>query len=164
MHRDEIHSSFVKRFCFVAKGQATPKPVALAELLAVETELKATFPCSYVSFITRHGPVFTPDVSEALGDCQVCVPPEEEVLAVREFLSPGRIVADYRLCTAGGMSKDLMPFAVDFGGNLFGFKREQKQPRPDDAAVLVFDHDYCVIRPEAEAFDAWLEYFASLDL
>jgi len=137
-------------------------PATAADLQAVEADLKSTFPASYISFITAYGPIFTPDVSEALGDCEVCVPPEEEVFAVREFLPPSQIIHDYQVCTAGGMPDWLIPFAVDFGGNLFGFRREVNHPRTDDSPVLVFDHDYCKIRGEAESFDAWLEYYLSL--
>lgn len=160
MCREELHKQFVGRFSAPALEQI--EPVALVELVAVEGELKITFPASYVSFITGYGPIFTPDVSDAVGDCEVCVPPEEEVFAVREFLSLSQMVRDYRACVEGGMPNWLIPFAVDIGGHLFGFKRGVKHPRPDDSAVLVFDNDYCEIRTEVDSFDGWLDYYLSL--
>ena len=160
-HRADIHSAFAHRFSFPRMNEVAP--VTVEALGAIERELKTTFPSSYVSFILKHGPLFTPAISEALGDCEVCVPPEEEVFVVREFLTPTEIVRDYRICTEGGMPDWLIPFAMDFGGNLFGFRREEKHPRPDDAPVMVFDHDYCEIRPDAESFDEWLEYFLTLN-
>jgi hypothetical protein len=162
VQRDEIHSEFVQRYSSPPLKQ--PAPVTAADLRAVEKELGTTFPTSYVSFITRYGPIFTPGVSDALGDCEVCVPPQEEAFVVREFLSPSQIVSDYRTCTAGGMPHGIIPFAVDFGGHLFGFGRAVLQPPPDDAPVLAFDHDYCKIRPEADSFDAWLEHFLSFGM
>jgi hypothetical protein len=160
VHREEIHREFVQRFSLPGLEKVTPARVA--DLQAVEDELETTFGAAYISFITGYGPIFTPGVSDALGDCEVCVPPEEEVFAVREFLSPSQIVRDYKTCTAGGMPAWHIPFAVDFGGHLFGFRRETKHARPDDCPVLVFDHDYCKVRAEADSFDAWLEYYLSL--
>lgn len=139
-----------------------PAPVTLDALRAVEEELRTTFPVSYLSFIVKHGPVFTPDLSQTIGECVASVPPEEEIFAVREFLMPEQIARDYHTCTAGGMLDFIVPFAADLGGHAFGFRREVVSPRPDDSPVLIFDHDYCVVRSAGESFDSWLEYFLSL--
>ena len=56
----------------------------------------------------------------------------------------------------------MVPVAMDCMGNVFGFKREEYDPRPDDCSVWFFDHDYCKIHQEAAAFDAWLASFLHL--
>lgn len=147
MDRTDIHAAFVRRYSVPAMD--APAPVTLDALRAVEEELRTTFPVSYLSFIVKHGPVFTPDLSQTIDECVASVPPEEEIFAVREFLTPEQIARDYHTCTAGGMPDFIVPFAADLGGHAFGFRRE-------------VDHDYCVVRSAGESFDSWLEYFLSL--
>lgn len=153
----DIHSSFVRRYSAPPLHQAAP--VTFEAVNGVEAELGTSFPEAYRTFIVTHGPVFTPGVADTLGECTAGVAPEEEVFAVQEFLTPEQIVRDYRVCISGGMPDFLIPFAVDLGGHLFGFRKEPMQPRRADAPVLVFDHDYGKVRVAAESFDRWLAYF-----
>jgi hypothetical protein len=51
---------------------------------------------------------------------------------------------------------------MDSMGNVFGFRRGKVEPRPDDAPVLFFDHDFCEIHEEAASIYAWLTSFVRL--
>ncbi|QYM77722.1 SMI1/KNR4 family protein [Horticoccus luteus] len=161
MKRGQVHRAFVEQFSFPPLER--PAPVTHSALLAVEESLTTTFPSSYLSFLVEHGPIFTPDILPLMVAAhEVGGSPEKEGFDVREFFPPAEIVRTYSLYVSGGMDHSLIPFAMDSGGSVFGFRREKIEVRPDDAPVLFFDHDYCQIRPEADSFDAWLEGFLGL--
>jgi hypothetical protein len=128
----------------------------------VEEQLKITFPNSFHAFLTRHGPVFTPSVLGLVAGGDSEEAPDVTVFDVQEFFEPDQIVETYRLYTSGGMEDWLVPIAMDCMGNVFGFRREESNPRPDDCPVWFFDHDYCKTHQEAAGFDAWLASFLQL--
>ena len=160
MSRQEIHSSFVRRF-------STPRPnpvapVTAADLHRVEGELKVTFPTAYFAFLTHHGPVFTPSILDLVTGGDSEQPPEGASFDVQEFFGANEIIETHRLYSSGGMEDWLIPVAIDCMGNVFGFKREEHQFRPDDCPLFFFDHDFCEIHQEADSFDAWLGSFLGL--
>jgi hypothetical protein len=158
--REEIHTSFVNRF---ASPSLKPTPIVSDEdLRRVENELGTTFPKSFTSFLTRHGPVFTPSVLKLVTGGESEQAPEGAGFDVQEFFEPNEIVETHRLYSSGGMEEWLIPIAMDCMGNVFGFKREQCIPPPDDCAVWFFDHDYFKIHQEAVGFDTWLASFLEL--
>jgi len=154
MSREEIHNDFVGRF-----AAPRPKPASLVtdqDLHRVEEQLKITFPKSFLAFLTCHGPVFTPSVLDLVTGGESEQAPEGVSFDVQEFFEPDQIIETHQLYSSGGMEEWLVPIAMDCMGNVFGFRREQIDPRPDDCPVWFFDHDYCKIHQEAPAFDAWL--------
>jgi len=52
--------------------------------------------------------------------------------------------------------------ASDSGGNVFGFRQQRDASRPDDAPLLVFDHDFCKVHIEADSFDSWIASFLTM--
>jgi len=156
----QIHHSFVLRF---SKPRSTPvQPVTADELYQVEQGLKVTFPAAYVAFLTEYGPIFTPSVLDLVTGGESEQAPKGAGPDVRKFFTPQEISETHRLYTTGGMEAWGVPFATDSMGNLFGFKREELEPRPDDCPVLFFDHDFCKIRQQAAAFDTWLASYLEL--
>src|SRR5580765_5463328 len=149
MTREEIHSSFVRQF-----SAPRVKPVASVseeDLQRVERALKVTFPTAYFAFLTHYGPVFTPSILRLTADGASGQSPEAESFDVQEFFKPDEILETHRLYSSGGMEDWLIPVAMDCMGNVFGFKREEHDPRPDDCPVFFFDHDFCKIHKEGEA-------------
>jgi hypothetical protein len=160
MLRNEIHDSFVRRFS--APRLNPVAPVTADDLHRVERELKVTFPTAYFTFLTRYGPNFMPGVLELVTGSDSGQSREAARSDLREFFVPDEIVQTHRLYSSGGMEDWLVPVAMDSMGNVFGFKREEHKPRPDDGPVFFFDHDFCEIHQEAASFDAWLAFFLQL--
>jgi hypothetical protein len=160
MSREEVHSSFVRRFSDLPLKPAAP--VTADDLHRVEEELEVTFPTAYLAFLTVYGSVFTPSVLDLVTGGDSEQPPEGASFDVREFFEPKQIIETHRLYSSGGMEAWLVPVAMDCMGNVFGFKREEHHSRPDDSPVFFFDHDFCKIHQEADSFDAWLTSFLRL--
>jgi len=89
-------------------------------------------------------------------------PPEVASFDVQEFFISSQIIETHRLYTSGGMEGWLIPIAMDCMVNVFGFKREECDTRPDDRPVFFFDHDFCKIHQEADSFDGWLASYLKL--
>ena len=121
-----------------------------------------TFPRAYLAFLTGYGPIFTPDVLTLVTGGESEEAPEGASFDVREFFEPSEIIKTHQQYSSAGMENWLVPVAMDCMGNVFGFKREERQPRPDDSPVFLFDHDYCKIHQEADTFDSWLTSFLTL--
>jgi len=160
MSREQIHATFVSRFS--APRLKTAASVTAGDLNRVEEALRITFPVAYCAFLTEHGPVFTPGLLDLVTGGDSEQPPEGASFDVQEFLEPNQIIETHQLYSGGGMGDWLVPIAMDCMGNVFGFKREECRPRPDDSPVFFFDHDFCEIHREADSFDAWLASFLKL--
>jgi hypothetical protein len=160
MSRQEIQSRFVQRFSEPRLNPASP--ATADDLCRVERELKVTFPAAYVAFLTQYGPIFTPSVLDLVTGGESEQAPDGASFDVQEFFGPDEIIQTHRVYSGGGMEDWLVPFAMDCMGNVFGFKREVRHPRPDDCPVFFFDHDFCKFHQESDAFDSWLTSFLGL--
>src|SRR6185369_3248765 len=129
MSREQIHSSFVRRFS--APRVNAVASVSTDDLNRVEEELKITFPAAYIAFLTQHGPVFTPSVLDLVTGGDLAQQPEGASFDVQEFFEPNQIIETHRLYSSGGMEDWLVPVAMDCMGNVFGFKREECHRRPE---------------------------------
>jgi hypothetical protein len=151
--RTRLYGDFAAQFaCEGLQGPARPcDPV---ELDRAEVALETCLPTSYRQFLSTHGPLFVPDLWDAVVERNLGTHP------LREFLTPEQVVNDTRLYWSGGMPKDFVGVAGDFMGNLFGFHRTATNGiRPDDLPVSLFDHDYVRVDPVAPSFDVWLKWF-----
>jgi hypothetical protein len=151
--RTRLYGDFAARFaCDGLYGPA--RACNRIELDCAEVALETHFPTSYRQFLCTHGPLFVPDLWEAVVQRDLGTHP------VREFLTPEQVVKDTRLYWSGGMPKDFVGVTGDFMGNLFGFHRTAVNGiRPDDLPVSRFDHDYVRVDPVASSFDEWLKWF-----
>ena len=81
---------------------------------------------------------------------------------MQQFLTPKQSVTEtrrWRLEPEGGCAT----FASDCSGNFFAFRQlSATEPRPDDAAVWLFDHDAGEVVEQAASFDEWLGRFLKL--
>jgi hypothetical protein len=158
MTRSDIQTTFVRLFADAGKPQAVTKD----EVLQAERDLATTFPHSYLGFITTYGPVWTPSILDLVTGGESEVPPVGASWDVHQFFGAAEMVEAAQDYWSGGMESSLVPIATDCMGNIFGFRRGRAEPRPDDAPVLFFDHDFCKIHEEAVSFDAWLASFVRL--
>ena len=60
--RRELHARFARRFHF----GVPPKPCALSALEEAETTLDTLLPESYRQFLMAHGPLFVPQLRDAI--------------------------------------------------------------------------------------------------
>jgi len=151
--RTRLYANFAARFA-VDGLHGPAQPCDPAELDRAEAALGTYLPASYRQFLATHGPLFVPDLWDAVTERK------PEVHAAREFLTPDQVVSDTRLYWSGGMPKDFIGVAGDAMGNLFGFPRVAiAGARPDDLPVRLFDHDYVRVDPVAASFDGWLRWF-----
>lgn len=151
--RIRLYADFAGRFaCDGMHGRANRcDPL---ELDQVEEALETHLPASYRLFLSTHGPLFVPDLWDAVVERELGAHP------LREFLSPDQVVTDTRLYWSGGMPRDFVGVAGDFMGNLFGFQRAAMNgDRPYDLPVSLFDHDYLRVDAVAPSFDGWLRWF-----
>ena len=151
--RTRLYGDFAARFaCDGLHGPA--RPCDPLELDRAEVALETHLPTSYRQFLCAHGPLYVPDLWDAVVERDLGAHP------LSEFLTPEQVVNDTRLYWSGGMPKDFVGVAGDFMGNLFGFQRTAMNGvRPDDLPVSLFDHDYVRVDPVASSFDVWLKWF-----
>lgn len=151
--RTQLHADFARRFArdrLHGPAQSSD-PQTLDQ---IEGALSTYLPMSYRHFLSSHGPLFVPDLWNAVVEKEMGVHP------VREFLTPAEVVDDTQAYWTGGMPRDFIGVAGDFMGNMFGFQRVSRDMnRPDDLPISLFDHDFLRIEPIAESFDEWLAWF-----
>lgn len=154
-NRATIHAEFTRRFAADGlDGPALPCPSDVLD--RIEQELDTFLPVAFRDFLARCGPIFTPQL------CTAWIEHQPESFPPREFLRPEAMVDDTRLYWSGGMPRDVIAFASDGCGNLLVFQRTARNElRPDDQAVLVFDHDYVKVVELAPSFDVWLGRFVA---
>jgi len=145
--RTAIHDDFVARFHIGERHE----PVSDAQLDAIEAELDTKLPSAYREFMTRHGPVYTPDTLKEIADGNIDHPDIQNVLDPREAIEGTKAY------WSGGMPDDLIGIGSDCMGNMIGFRRQEKPS--DDAPVLFFDHDFVEVYEIAPCFDEYLAWY-----
>jgi hypothetical protein len=150
--RSEIHQAFAARF-HAGKRLRAANEVQLAD---AEIALGLLWPESYRQFALACGAVYSPEVlnlvtsrGSALADVQQFLTPKQSVTETRRW----------RLEPEGGCAA----FASDCSGSFFAFRQlTATEPRADDVAVWLFDHDVDEVVQQAPSFDQWLSQFLAL--
>jgi hypothetical protein len=158
MTRLDLHSTFVRLFASVDNRLVATE----AEVLQAEKDLATTLPRSYFDFLTTYGAVQTPSLLDLVTGGDSEIPPEGASWDIHEFIPASELVQVANNYWSGGMESILVPFALDSGGNVFGFPRGKVESRSDDSAVLFFDNEFVEIHEEALSFDALLLSFVRL--
>jgi hypothetical protein len=147
LSRAAIQGAFIARFHHgELKSQFT-----VGQLDKIEAELRTKLPASYREFACRYGAAFAPSI---LGEI---VKKDSDHPDVQNFFGPKEVIDDTKCYWSGGMPEDIIGFASDCMGNMFGFKRESKVL--DDAPVVFFDHDFVDAAEVAPSFDAFLNWY-----
>src|SRR5262249_4069161 len=129
--RSELHRAFAERF----HAGKRLRPATAAQLADAEAAPGLLWPESYRQVAMASGAVYTHSVLDLVvehkpgfGDVQQFLTPKQSVTETRRW----------RLEPAGGCAA----FASDGSGSFFAFRQlTATEPRPDDAAVWLFDHD-----------------------
>jgi len=145
--RDDIHAEFVERFHI---GDPLT-PATDDEIDRIGIELETAIPAAYRRFMTQYGPVYTPDILDAIVDHQLDYPD------VQDLFTPDEAISGTKAYWSAGMPFDVIGVASDCMGNMIGFRRQTGTL--DDAAVIFFDHDLVKVSEIADSFDAFLQWY-----
>lgn len=159
MTRHDIQSTFVRLFAAESGSPADAKMLG-----QIEAQLGVTFPQSFLDFATRYGDIYTPSILDMVTGGESEIAPEGASFDIQNFMSASEIVEATKMYWSGGMDDSLVVFASDCMGNVFGFRKQRLDPRPDDSPVFVFDHDFVKIKLASSAFDIWLDSFVQIRL
>lgn len=157
MTREQLHTAFADSFA--EDGSACIAADALSE---AEDELQTLFPASFVAFAKDVGAIFTPSLLDLVTGGESEIAPPGASFDIQNFLTAEEIVETTRAYHEGGMETWFIAVASDSMGNVFGFRQHTEAPRPDDATLMVFDHDFCKTDVEAESFDTWIASFLNM--
>lgn len=150
--RQELYRRFADRF---HAGKRT-RPATEAQVEAAEAAMVVLYPDSYRRFALTCGALSTGKLLE------IIAARDPGYSDVQEFLTPRQSVTETRRSGFDPESGSLV-LAVDCMGNLFTFRGlSGSPPRPDDAPVWLFDHEYDETAVEAPSFDAWIARFLEL--
>lgn len=61
------------------------------------------------------------------------------------------------------ISTDLIPFASDSMGNIFGFLSADLKSEHESSSVYFFDHDFDTVDKIANSFSEWLNEYNNID-
>lgn len=145
--RTDIHRDFIERF-HVGERQG---PVSEAQLDRIESALATKLPKAFRQFMTKYGPVYTPDILSEIADGNIDHPDIQQVLA------PAEAIEGTKGYWAAGMPEDVVGVASDCMGNMIGFRRQSSVS--DDAPVVFFDHDFIEVAQIANSFDEFLAWY-----
>lgn len=150
--RAELYQRFAKRF----HAGKRLRPATEADVEAAESALQSLWPDSYRRFALSCGALYAPSL------LHLVVEQKPGYSDVQQFLTPRQTMTETRRSGLEPLGTYVI-FATDSGGNMFAFRDLPAfLPRPDDAAVWLFDHDNDTLAVEATSFDAWLSRFLSL--
>lgn len=150
--RADLYRAFAKRF----HAGKRLRPATAVQLADAEAGLGILWPETYRQFTMACGAAYTPSILDLVverkpgfGDVQQFLTPKQSVTETRRW----------RLEPEGGCAA----FASDCSGNFFAFRQlPTAEPRPDDAAVWLFDHEAGEVVEQAASFDEWLGRFLQL--
>jgi hypothetical protein len=147
--RADLYRAFAERF----HAGKRLRPATAVQLAEAEAALGVLWPEAYRQFAMSCGAVYTPSLLDLVveqepgfGDVQQFLTPKQSVTETRRWhLEPG------------------VAFACDCLGNFFAFRQlSATEPRPDDAAVWLFDRDADEVVQKSATFDEWLGGFLKL--
>jgi len=150
--RIELYRRFAERY----HAGKRLRPATEAQVADAESTLGVLWPESYRQFALACGALYTPSLLDLI------VEGKPGYSDVQQFLTPKQSVTEtrrWRLEPGGGC----VAIASDCSGNWFAFRELiASPPRPDDAAVWLFDHENGTVEVEAKSFEEWINRFLSL--
>ena len=152
MNRTDIYEKFIKQFHYGELEKA-----AMDELHLIEKDLGTIFPQSYIDFMLIYGEAYAPSLLDLIIDEDADIHDLQNITSIKDTIE------GTKMYWSGGMPDDLIGFGNDSMGNMFCFKKiNRNSERPDDLPVWFFDHDFNEVSQISESFDSWLESYISL--
>jgi SMI1 / KNR4 family (SUKH-1) len=130
-----------------------------AEITEMENELDTMVPESYRAFVIEFGGAFTPSLLSLVTDNNI------DLFDIQNIVLPRKAVVDTKAYWEAGMPTQNVGFANDCMGNMFCFHRiPRSSPRPLDAPVYLFDHDFGTVELVAPSMEKWLQTYVSASM
>lgn len=126
------------------------------EIELLEKEFSIHLPADYKNFITTYGNIWTPDILDIVVDNQL------DMNDVQEFWEIEKIVEDKKSEWTSQLQTDIIPFASDCMGNIFGFLTADLKVLRETADIYFFDHDFDTVDKISDSFTDWMDKFNSI--
>ncbi|MFD2565528.1 SMI1/KNR4 family protein [Aquimarina rubra] len=148
----EILNKFSKRF----NKRDDVKKASESEIKNFESEFGIVLPNDFKKFIAEYGNIWTPDILDIIVDNEI------ELNDVQNFWDIETISFDKKNEWTSQISTDLIPFASDSMGNIFGFLSADLKTEKESSSVYFFDHDFNTVDKIADSFSEWINEFNKL--
>lgn len=132
------------------------KVASVQDIEHLETTLNIILPQDFKLFMHQYGNLWTPDILDIIDDNDI------DMNDIQEFWSVDEIIDDKKEGFTNAISEDLIPFAIDCMGNIYGFKTRDLKIQRATAEVFFFDHDFDEVTGIADSFTALIEKFNAL--
>lgn len=126
------------------------------EIELLEKEFSIHLPADYKNFITTFGNIWTPDILDIVVDNQL------DMNDVQEFWEIERIIDDKKNEWTSQLQTDIIPFASDCMGNIFGFLTADLKVVRQTADIYFFDHDFDTVDKISDSFTDWMSRFNAI--
>jgi len=133
------------------------EPNSETEIQSFETKFQINFPTEYRLFLSTYGDLYTPDILDLVCDNEL------DLNDVQDFWKIEKIRYDKEKEWTSQLDIDLIPFASDCMGNIFGFKMEELRNKEQPEHIYFFDHDFDTIVKVSNSFVEWLDQYLKLD-
>ncbi|GAA3561449.1 SMI1/KNR4 family protein [Snuella lapsa] len=148
----EIFEEFINKY---NRNESLVKATDL-ELNDLESEFNIVLPNDYKLFIKSYGDVWTPSILDIIVDNDL------ELNDIQDFWSIEKIIYDKKNEWTSQLSTDLIPFASDCMGSIFGFLTSNLKQKNENSSVYFFDHDLNTVEKISNSFTDWIYRFNKL--
>lgn len=157
---DETYKEIFEQFARTFRDGRSGEPLAYSEIDNAESRLSTRLPERYREFLASYGPVYTPQLLRIVS----ALPHKEcELYDLQQLYSGNEIASETLAYREAGMPSNLVGIGYDCMSNLFAFQAVPfDSPRPEDAPIYVFDHDFRVTNQVAESFAGLLRSFLAM--
>jgi len=145
-----------KKFSDKYNKNKDPKKIPIQDIEKLEREFQIILPQDYKSFLINYGCLHTPDILDLIVDNDLALND------VQEFWGIENIIYDKKNEWSAQIKPDLIPFALDCMGSLFGFLTSDLKEKKETVPVYFFDHDFDTVEKKSESFSNWINEFNKL--
>lgn len=145
----EIFNTFNTRF----NKNVDLEKASEADIENLNKQLNIIVPKDFRLFLTKFGNIYTPNILDIIVDKDIELP------VIQEFWPTENIINDKQNEWTAHLSTDLIPFASDSMGNIFGFLAADLQEERETCSVHFFNHDYDTVEKVSNSFSEWIESY-----
>lgn len=124
-----------------------------SDIERLKSELGIIIPNEVKLFLTEFGNIYSPELLDLIVDNEI------DLWDIQEFWTTERIIYDKQNEWTSQLSTDLIPFASDSMGNIFGFLTADLKQEKESCAVYFFDHDLETIKKVSNSFSEWINQY-----
>lgn len=148
----DIFQVFVERF----NKNDDAKPIDQLDIDRIENEFAVNLPKDYKDFIKRFGETWTPNILDIIVDS------EQDLNDIQQIWAIDQIINDKKNEWTSQLIVDIIPFANDCTGNIFGFKTSDLNKTNENSPVYFYDHDFDTVEKISESFTKLIENYNKL--